>query len=87
MGPVNWLAVLAATLVALGVSSVWYGPVFGRARLEELGPGGLGHRAAPWRTLMISFALLLVSSAMIGHMFARVGLDTLTAKPWLYFMM
>jgi hypothetical protein len=87
MGPVNWLAVLAATLVALGVSSIWYGPVFGRARLEELGPGGLGHRAAPWRTLMISFALLLVSSAMIGHMFARVGLDTLTAKPWLYFMM
>jgi hypothetical protein len=87
MGPVNWLAVLIATLAALAVSSVWYGPLFGRARLAELGPGGLGHRAAPWRTLALTFALLLVSSSMIGHMFARVGPDTLAAKPWLYFMM
>jgi hypothetical protein len=87
MGPVNWLAVLIAALVALGTSSVWYGPLFGRARLEELGPGGLGHRAAPWRTLAVTFVLLLVSAAMIGHMFARVGSDTLAAKPWLYFMM
>ena len=29
-------------------------------RLEELGPGGLGHRAAPWRTLAITFVLLLL---------------------------
>lgn len=87
MGPVNWLAVLVAALAALGVSSVWYGPLYGRARLAELGPGGLGHRAAPWRTLAVTFALLLISSAMIGHMFARVGTETLAVKPWLYFMM
>ncbi len=31
--------------------------------------------------------LLLVSSAMVGHMLARVGTDTLSTKPWLYFMM
>jgi hypothetical protein len=24
---------------------------------------------------------------MMGHMFARVGADTLHVKPWLYFMM
>jgi hypothetical protein len=87
MGPVNWLAVLIAALVALAVSMVWYGPLYGRARLEELGPGGLGHRAAPWRTLALTFVLLLLSSSMIGHMFARVGVATLAAKPWLYFMM
>ncbi|WP_353227743.1 DUF1761 domain-containing protein [Novosphingobium sp.] len=87
MGPVNWLAVLVAALAALAVSSVWYGPLYGRARLEELGPGGLGHRAAPWRTLALTFVALLISSAMIGHMFARVGLVTLAVKPWLYFMM
>jgi hypothetical protein len=87
MGPVNWLAVLAATLVALGVSALWYGPVNGRARLAELGPGGLGQRIAPGRTLLASFVLLLISASMIGHMFARVGPDTLAAKPWLYFMM
>ncbi|WP_338466808.1 DUF1761 domain-containing protein [Novosphingobium sp. ZN18A2] len=87
MGPVNWLAVVVATAVALGVSGLWYGPLFGRAKLEEVGPGGLGTRTSPGRTLMISALLLLVSSTMIGHMFARVGEATLSVKPWLYFMM
>ncbi len=87
MGPVNWLAVLVAALAALGVAAVWNGPLFGRARLAELGPGGLGQRIMPWRTLAVTFVLLLLSSAMIGHMFARVGAATLQAKPWLYFMM
>ncbi|WP_197411062.1 DUF1761 domain-containing protein [Novosphingobium sp. FSW06-99] len=87
MGPVNWLAVLVAALVALGVSLVWNGRLFGRARLEELGPGGLGQRVAPWRTLALTFLLLVLSSTMIGHMFARVGGATLAVKPWLYFMM
>jgi len=87
MGPVNWLGVLAATVVALIVSALWYGPVHGRARVEELGPGGLGQRIAPWRTMMASFVLLLISATMIGHMFARVGAATLAYKPWLYFMM
>ena len=87
MGPVNWLGVLVATVVALIVSALWYGPVHGRARVEELGPGGLGQRIAPWRTMMVSFVLLLISATMIGHMFARVGAATLAVKPWLYFMM
>ncbi len=87
MGPVNWFGVLVATLVALAVSALWYGPVHGRARLEELGPGGLGQRIAPGRTILASFVLLLVSATMIGHMFARVGPATLAIKPWLYFMM
>jgi hypothetical protein len=87
MGPVNWLAVLVAALVALGVWLVWNMRLYGRARLEELGPGGLNQRVAPWRTLMLTFVLLLISATMIGHMFARVGPATLAAKPWLYFMM
>ena len=87
MGPVNWVAVLVATLVALGVSLVWTMRLFGRARLAELGPGGLGQRVSPWRTIVLTFLLLLLSASMIGHMFARVGPATLAVKPWLYFMM
>ena len=74
-------------MAALLASALWYGPLFGRARLGEVGPGGLGIRSAPARTLAISAVLLSVSASMMGHMFARVGAETLSAKPWLYFMM
>ncbi len=87
MGPVDWLAVIAAALAAFGVGGIWYGPLFGRAKLEEVGPGGLAARRTPLRTLGITLVLLLVSAAMIGHMFARIEPATLDAKPWLYFMM
>lgn len=87
MGPVNWIAVVVAALCALGVSTLWYGPLFGRARLEAVGPGGLGIRTSPARTAAITVALLFVTAAMMGHMFARVGAETLAVKWWLYFMM
>jgi predicted membrane metal-binding protein len=69
MGPVNWITVVVAGLVAVALGRAWY-------RL-------LGLRApAVWR-----LAALLVPAAMMGHNFARVGAETLAAKPWLYPMM
>lgn len=87
MGPVNWLAVPLAALVAAMVAFLWFGPVFGRAKLEAVGPGRLAGRRSPARTIAITGIGLLLSSAMMGHMFARLGAATLEAKPWLYFMM
>ena len=87
MGPVNWLAVVVAALLAFAMGGLWYGPLFGRAKLEEVGPGGLAARRDPARTLGLTAVLLLVSASMLGHMFARIAPETLAAKPWLYFMM
>ena len=87
MGPVDWLAVIVAALVAFAVGGLWYGPLLGRAKLEEVGPGGLAARREPARTLGITLGLLLISATMLGHMFARIAPATLDAKPWLYFMM
>ena len=87
MGPMNWLAAVLAAVLAFGAGALWYGPLFGRAKLEEVGPGGLAARRTPARTLSLTAALLLVSATMMAHMFARVGAETLAAKPWLYFMM
>jgi hypothetical protein len=87
MGPVNWLAGATAAVAAFAVGGLWYGPLYGRAKLAEVGPGGLAARRNPGRTLVLTAALLLVSASMMGHMFARVGPETLAAKPWLYFMM
>ena len=87
MGPVNWLAVIAAALAAFAVGGLWYGPLLGRAKLAEVGPGGLAARRTPARTLGITLGLLLISATMLGHMFARTGAATLGLKPWLYVMM
>lgn len=87
MGPVNWIAVLLAALAAAIVAVIWYGPLFGRAKLEAVGPGRLGGRSSPARTIALTGGFLLLMAAMMGHMFARVGAATLHAKPWLYFMM
>ncbi len=77
MGPVNWLAVILAAGAALLAAAVWYGPMFGHVRRVVLEPG----------MLALTAGLLFLTAAMMGHMFARVGAETLSAKPWLYFMM
>jgi hypothetical protein len=87
VGPVNWIAVPLAVLAAALVALAWYGPLFGRAKLEAVGPGRLGGRSSPARTIALTGVLTLLMAVMMGHMFARVGAETLEAKPWLYFMM
>ncbi|WP_194955791.1 DUF1761 domain-containing protein [Tsuneonella amylolytica] len=87
MGPVNWIAVIVAALVAGGLACAWFGPVFGRAKTRKVAAGRLIGRGRPASIVAVSAVLLLLTAAMLGHMFARVGADTLAAKPWLYFMM
>ena len=80
MGPVNWLAVFLAAALALAVGLVWNGPLFRTGR--QLLPGN-SQRTSNFGVVGLLF---LVSSAMLGHNFARIGAETLAAKPWLYFM-
>jgi hypothetical protein len=69
MGPVNWIAVLLAAMVAAGIAWPWY---------------RLMGRRMPHALRLIA---LFLPASLIGHNFARVGADMLTAKPWLYLMM
>ena len=87
MGPVNWIAVIAAAVAAGLLALAWFGPAFGRAKTRKVAGGRLMTKAPPERIAALSAVLLLVTATMLGHLFARVGADTLTAKPWLYFMM
>jgi hypothetical protein len=80
MGPVNWLAVVLASLLAMMIGIVWYGPMFRVVRPFV--------KDEPKRRTQGWFAglFMFVSAAMLGHMYARIGSETLGAKPWLYFM-
>ncbi len=80
MGPVNWVAVVLAANLAVAVGIVWHGPLFrtGRPLLE--GTGGAG------KSYAVVVIVLLIGAAMLGHSFARIGAETLAAKPWLYAM-
>lgn len=73
MGPVDWIGVFAAWLVAAILGLAFYG----KAALPVRAP--VRHAAAA--------LLLLFSALMLGHNFARIGAETLSAKPWLCFMM
>lgn len=64
MGPMNWLGVVAAALIAAGLVLT------------------LRRGISP----VVAVGGMLVSAAMLGHALARIGPETLAAKPWLYFM-
>lgn len=80
MGPVNWLAVLLAALLALVLGLVWNGPLSRRGR--RLVPGDAERGGGNG---LVGF-VFLIAAVMLGHNFARIGAETLSAKPWLYFM-
>lgn len=80
MGQMNWLAVLLAAALSVALGMVWYGPVFRTGR--QLLPG----YSKPTGKFWLVFVVMLIGSAMLGHNFARIGGETLAAKPWLYFM-
>jgi hypothetical protein len=84
MGTINWLAVFLAANFAVGIGIVWHGPLLrtGRPLLGGMAADGspLSHN---WGLVL---GVFLIAAAMLGHSFARIGAETLAAKPWLYFM-
>jgi hypothetical protein len=87
VGPVNWIAVLIAAAAAGALAFVWFGPAFGKAKTRKVAAGRVMPRGRPMRIAALSGVLLLLTATMLGHLFARVGADTLAVKPWLFFMM
>ena len=90
MGPINWLAVILSAILAIAIGFIWYGPLFGGADLLGRASTRIGEPRGKGTAVIggIGGAVLLqgLSALMLGHNFARLGAETLAAKPWLYWM-
>ena len=74
MGPLNWLAIVVATIAFFAVGAVWYTALFGKAWQREVGlsaeqlSGGRNMMLIMGTCLLLEFVVVL----MLGHMFARL---------------
>ncbi|WP_260927313.1 DUF1761 domain-containing protein [Novosphingobium sp. 9] len=80
MGPVNWLGVVLAAAVAWLVNLLWHRVLFRPRRMLIA-----SNERQPDSALSVA-VILVIAAIMLGHFYARIGVDMMKAKPWLYFM-
>jgi hypothetical protein len=78
MGEINWLAVVLGTVAFFALGALWYGPLFSKPWMKEVGfteeakaeisAKGGGHMA---KIMTASFLLELLVAVVLGHMVAR----------------
>lgn len=71
MGPINWLAVVLATLAFFVVGALWYGVLLGKVWQREVGLNEPPRGAAAARTMGLTLLAEFVVVAMLAHLFAR----------------
>jgi hypothetical protein len=75
MVPINWLAILVASIINMGLGTLWYGPLFGKPWMAMTGvrmdavPAGERNKAM-WKSMVIAFVLALVSNYVLAHIIA-----------------
>ncbi len=79
---VNWLAVLASGVIALLVGGLWYGPIAGKAWMEEVGltEEEIKASGAPTAELIKSFIATLVLAVGMSFIITWSGV---AAGDWL----
>jgi hypothetical protein len=68
MPTISWLSVLVATVLSFGLGALWYGPLFGKAWMEEHGTTAeeLMDGFNPGRTYCATFVLAGLSALLFG---------------------
>lgn len=74
MANLNWIAILVAALAGFLVGGLWYGPLFGKAWMQER---GLTEAELQQGNMMqiygTTFLLSIVSAVFLGHLLAHFG--------------
>jgi hypothetical protein len=70
--PVNYLAVLVATLISMVIGSVWYGPLFGKIWMKEMKLDMPKKMTAKIKQeMMKSYGLMFVGSFFMAYILAH----------------
>lgn len=70
----NWLAVIAAAIAGFVAGGLWYGPLFGKKWMAAMGFSDADVAGGSMVKIFgLTILLSIVSSAMLAHMFARLG--------------
>ena len=74
MANANLLAILVAAAAGFLVGGIWYGPLFGKAWMEEHGFTEEGLKNANMLKIYgLTFAFRVVSAVFLGHLLAHFG--------------
>lgn len=69
---VNIFAVVAATVVNIVIGFLWYGPVFGKAWMREMGYNDEHMRRAQEKGMTVSYVLMAVGALVLNYVLAHV---------------
>lgn len=75
LAQLNWLAVLVGGIICMMVGGLWYGPIAGKAWMEEMNltEEEIKASGSPAPTMIKSFVASLVLSAGLGVMIIKSG--------------
>lgn len=69
---INYIGVIAAAVVAVVLGFLWYGPVFGKPWMKEMGFTKASMDAAKKKGMTKSYVLMLVSALVMAYVLAHV---------------
>lgn len=71
MVPINYLAVLIAAVAAMVVGFLWYGPLFGKKWMAEIGATPDQIEAAKAKGMGKTYAMMIVSTLIMSYVMAH----------------
>lgn len=71
MVPVNYMAVFGAAVVSMVIGSLWYGPVFGKVWMKEMGISKEKAAAAKKKGMGMSYGLMFVGSLIMAFVLSH----------------
>jgi hypothetical protein len=79
LAEVNWLAAIASLIAATIIGTLWYGPLFGKAWMAEIGKTADQLKPAQVPAMVSAFVANFVAAIVLSVALARFGADSVAS--------